>query len=294
MTQFKSGFVNIIGRPNVGKSTLTNAITGNALAIVTHKPQTTRHRILSIKTTDSYQIVFSDTPGIIDDPNYALHKSLNSSAFSAFDDADILIVMTDDRDPLTENESLIFKLKQIDAPVILLINKIDRMTSDQIQLIRTHWEDKFTFNAIFMISAINSSTTEPLLDYIITQLPIGEPYFPSEDLSDRHERFFVTEIIREQILLLYRQEIPYACEVAIEWFEELDHLTKISAIIYVSRPTQKGILIGNKGEAIKELGIQSRKKIEKFLNTKVYLELHVKIKKDWRDDERSLKYFGYV
>ena len=289
----KSGFVNIIGRPNVGKSTLLNRFIGQKMAIVTHKPQTTRHRILAIISEDEYQIVFSDSPGIVRDPGYELHRSLNSSAFSSFEDADILLLMTDDFDELDVPANVLARIEKLDIPVLLIINKMDKMNVARRDEIRQYWESKVKFEKHFFISARDGSKTDELLAYIISSLPEGPAYYPKDQLTDRPERFFVTEIIREEILLQYRQEIPYACEVVIEAFQEEETITRMSALIFVSRQTQKGIIIGKGGSAIKKLGTEARKKIEKFLDTKVYIELHVKVKKDWRDDERMLKRFGY-
>jgi GTP-binding protein Era len=289
----KSGFVNIIGRPNVGKSTLLNRFIGQKMAIVTHKPQTTRHRILAIINEEDYQIVFSDSPGIVRDPGYELHRSLNSSAFSSFEDADVLIFMTDDHDELDVPANVLTRIEKLDIPVLLVINKMDKMDEERRNEIREYWESKVKFDQVFYISARDGSKTDELFSHIKLSLPEGPAYYPKDQLTDRPERFFVTEIIREEILLQYRQEIPYACEVVIESYQEEDNITRMSALIFVSRPTQKGIIIGKGGSAIKKLGTEARKKIEKFLDTKVYIELHVKVKKDWRDDENMLKRLGY-
>lgn len=289
----KSGFVNIIGRPNVGKSTLLNQFIGQKMAIVTHKPQTTRHRILAIINEDDYQIVFSDSPGIVHDPGYGLHRSLNKSAFSSFEDADILLLMTDDRDESNADPKLVQRLNKLEAPKFLVINKIDRMDDDRRNEIRDYWHSVSAFDHTFFISARDKIGTEDLFNHILSHLEEGPAYYPKDQLTDRHERFFVTEIIREEILLQYRQEIPYACEVAIESYVEEEKITRISALIFVSRQTQKGIIIGKRGSAIKSLGTAARKKIEEFIESKVFLELHVKVKKDWRDDDNMLRRFGY-
>lgn len=289
----KSGFVNIIGRPNVGKSTLLNQFIGQKMAIVTHKPQTTRHRILAIINEEDYQIVFSDSPGIVHDPGYGLHRSLNKSAYSSFEDADILILMTDDRDEANADEKLVQRLNKLEAPKFLVINKIDRMDETRQQEIKQYWQGITSFQETFFISARDKVGTDELFSKILGNLDEGPAYYPKDQLTDRHERFFVTEIIREEILLQYRQEIPYACEVAIESYVEEEKITRISALIFVSRQTQKGIIIGKKGSAIKSLGTEARKKIEAFLEAKVFLELHVKVKKDWRDDDNMLRRFGY-
>lgn len=289
----KSGFVNIIGRPNVGKSTLLNRFMGQKMAIVTHKPQTTRHRIFAIISEDDYQIVFSDSPGIIKEPGYGLHRSLNSSAFSSFEDADIMILMTDGNDDLTVEENLLKRLEKVEAPLLLIINKMDRLEDERIDEIKLFWESKIKFNRQFTISARDKINTSDLFDYILALLPEGPAYYPKDQLTDRPVRFFVTEIIREEILLQYKQEIQYADEVAIEMYQEEEKITRISALIFVSRATQKGIIIGKGGKAIKSLGTQARLKIEKFLDKKVYLELHVKVKKDWRNDDNMLRRLGY-
>ncbi len=289
----KSGFVNIIGRPNVGKSTLINRFIGQKMAIVTHKPQTTRHRILAVISEEEYQIVFSDTPGIVRDPGYELHRSLNSSAYSSFEDADVLLLMTDDRDDLNPQENLIQRLHNLQAPKILVVNKMDRMESEHIDKIISHWADIVSFENTFTISARDGINTDELFNFIVKSLPPGPAYYPKDQLTDRPERFFVTEIIREEILLQFRQEIPYASEVVIEAYQEEETITRIAALIFVSRKTQKGIIIGKGGAAIKKLGTEARKKIENFLDAKVYLELHVKVKKNWRDDENMLRRFGY-
>ncbi len=289
----KSGFVNIIGRPNVGKSTLLNRFIGQKMAIVTHKPQTTRHRILALINEDDYQIVFSDSPGIVRDPGYELHRALNSRAFSSFEDADILLLMTDDRDGLDAAPNLLKRLQKLTIPIALIINKTDRMESERIEEIQSYWLTHISFHKIFPISARDGLMTNELFEHIVSLLTEGPAYYPKDQLTDRPERFFVTEIIREEILLQYRQEIPYACEVAIESYVEEESITRISALIFVSRKTQKGIIIGKGGRAIKSLGTEARKKIESFLDTKVFLELHVKFKKDWRDDANMLRRFGY-
>ena len=289
----KSGFVNIIGRPNVGKSTLLNRFAGQKMAIVTHKPQTTRHRIFAIINEENYQIVFSDSPGIIRDPGYALQKAMNVSAFSSFEDADVLLIMTDDREEKTIDDRMRQRIAKVQIPIILVVNKIDRMQEAAQTEIIDYWRNIIEFDSIFTISARDGINTNELFEYIISVLPEGPAYYPKDQFTDRPERFFVTEIIREEILFQYRQEIPYACDVGIEMYQEEDHITRISAIIYVNRKTQKGIIIGKAGKAIKQLGTESRKKIEAFLDTKVYLELHVKVKKDWRDDEKTLRRLGY-
>jgi GTP-binding protein Era len=292
--EHRAGFVNILGRPNVGKSTLLNAMMGEKMVIVTSKPQTTRHRILGIINEEAYQIVFSDTPGIIHDPAYSMQKSLNRFAFSSLEDADILLFMTDPYDPL-DNDFFeqINNINSLDCVKFLILNKMDQCDEERANEIIEWWKSRLNFDSEFRISALKKEGTEELMDEVIQKLPVHPPFYPKDQLSDRPERFFVSEIIREEILLQYKKEVPYACEVEILSFKEDEKITRISAIIHVARNSQKPILIGRKGSAIKQLGIESRKKIEAFLDTKIYLELSVKVKKNWRNDERMLKYFGY-
>ena len=298
----KSGFVNIIGNPNVGKSTLMNALLGERMSIITNKPQTTRHRIIGIWNDDDFQIVFSDTPGIIHDPHYKMQVSMNHFAFSAFEDADILIYMTDTVEKPNITERLKAKIEKVESPIFLLINKVDISTQARVTKIMEYWKGEFSHQKhmifkVFPISALEKVGVSHILEEIKSILPEGPPYYPKDQLTDKSERFFVSEIIREKIMLLYHQEIPYSCQVIIDQFKEGDSrsgkIIRISADIFTSRPTQKSILIGKNGEMIKKLGTESRKDIETFLDEKVYLELRVKVKQDWRDDERTLKYFGY-
>lgn len=297
MKEHKAGFVNIIGRPNVGKSTLINLLMGEKMSIVTHKPQTTRHRILGILNEDAYQIVFSDSPGIISDPNYELQKSMNKFAYSSLEDADILILMTDIFNESFLNPSLIRSIKKLDIPVFLFINKIDLGKSAEAEMIQKFWEDELTFKEVFHISAREKQNTEDLLNTILKYLPESPPYFPKDQFSDKSERFFVSEIIREKILFLYKQEIPYSVEIEVTDFRESvvkgADFIHIYANIYVERKTQKGIIIGKQGQMIKQLGIEARKSIETFFKKRVHLELYVRILDEWRDSPRNLKRFGY-
>ncbi len=294
---FKSGFVNIIGNPNVGKSTLINSFLGEKMSIITPKPQTTRHRILGIHNDDSHQIIFSDSPGIIEDPSYKMQNAMNSFAFSSFEDADILVFVTDINEKYTGEEDVIEKLKTSKTRKILVINKIDLSSQEDLVKIIDHWSKLVDFEAYFPISALLDANVPELLKYIKTNLPEGPKYYPDDQLSDKSERFFVSEIIRENLLLLYQQEIPYSAEVIVEEFVETTvrkkPFVKIRAIIIVSRPTQKSIIIGKGGQSIKQLGIQSRKAIEQFLGKRVHLETFVKVKEKWRNDDRMLKSFGY-
>ena len=294
----KSGFVNIIGRPNVGKSTLMNALVGERMSIITNKPQTTRHRIIGILSDDDYQIVFSDTPGIIEAPAYKMQNAMNSFVNTSFEDADIMLFVTELSEKYEDDDPIIERLKNIKVPLFLVINKIDLNTGDEIlQLIKT-WNDRIAFQETIPISALNKANTETLLQLIISNIPEGPVYYPKDQLTDKSERFFVSEIIREQILILYRQEIPYSCEVIVDEFKKTktnkgEKLVRIHATIFVARKTQKPILIGKNGSAIKRLGTEARKGIETFLEQKVFLELHIKVKENWRNDERMLKHFGY-
>ncbi|HQU53611.1 MAG: GTPase Era [Saprospiraceae bacterium] len=293
METHRSGFVNIIGKPNVGKSTLMNALVDEKLSIITSKPQTTRHRILSILSGEDFQIVFSDTPGLVDDPNYGLHRMMNAFSLSSFDDADVMILVTDAYDSFQAEDPLIPLLRKLEVPKLLVVNKLDLVPQEKIQQVVNKWTEWVPFDAIHQISALEKTGVPELLENIKSLLPEGPVYYPKDQLSDRHDRFFVAEMIRGQILQLYSKEIPYACEVQIDAYEEGQDLDRIRAIIYVARRTQKAIVIGKDGTAIKKLGIAARQDIEAFLGKQVYLELYVKVREDWRDDEKSLKGFGY-
>lgn len=289
----KSGFVNIIGKPNVGKSTLMNALVGERMSIVTHKPQTTRHRIFGILSGDDFQIVFSDTPGMIKTPRYRMQEQMNQFVAGTFEDADIFLLVINPDDPLEDEEELFAKFKKAKAPVILVINKADLSDQENLTNLAEEMIEKFPFNNTLIVSALHQFNTNELLKLIISKLPNGPAYFPKDNLSDKSERFFASEIIREKIFLQYRQEIPYSSEVVIDTFEDEESIIKIHATIYVSRKTQKSILIGQGGSKIKALGIEARKELESFFEKKIFLELFVKVKDNWRDDEQSLKYFGY-
>jgi len=297
MTAHKSGFVNIIGNPNVGKSTLMNALVGEKMSIITSKPQTTRHRIFGLLSEDDYQIVFSDTPGIIDRPIYGMQSSMNKFAFSSFEDADIILFVTDIFEKYTGEEPVLKSLVNAAVPKYLIINKIDIDKDGKADEVATWWEDKVAFDEVFFISADKKENTQSLLDKILASLPEGPPYYPKDELSDKTERFFVSEIIREKLLMLYKQEVPYSCEVSISRFKEEEKngapLLMIYADIYVDRKSQKPIIIGKNGEAIKKLGIAARTEIEAFMGKHTYLDLNVKIKENWRNDDRMLKHFGY-
>ena len=293
----RSGFVNIIGHPNVGKSTLLNALVGERMSIITHKPQTTRHRIIGILNSDDYQVVFSDTPGVIKKTIYKMQERMNAFVHSTTEDADIMMLVIDLTEPFDADSPTLQILKKVKCPVFLILNKRDLITDEKLIETITTWKDIADFKEIIPISALKKINTELLLKKLIEYLPEGPVYYPKDQFTDRPERFFVSEIIREKILLLYHQEIPYSVEVIVDTFKEdpepEKNLVRIHATIYVSRKSQKGIIIGDKGTAIKKLGMESRKSIETFLEKRVFLELFVKIKEDWRDDEGSLKMFGY-
>lgn len=288
----KAGFVNIIGSPNVGKSTLTNAILGEKLSITTSKAQTTRHRILGMRNTEEYQLILSDTPGIID-PAYKLQESMMEAVQTVFDDADVLVYMVEIGEKKGKSEAVISRLAKTNKPVILAINKID--TGNQALLDETinAWKVQLPNAAIWSISALEKFQIDALLDNIVEMLPEHPPYYPKDQLTDRSERFVVNEVIREKILLSYDKEIPYAVEVETEAFKVEESIIKISSIIYVERSSQKGILIGHKGAALKKVGTLARKDLQRFFDKKIHLELFVKVSKDWRSNTNALKRFGY-
>lgn len=289
----KSGFVNIVGNPNVGKSTLMNAMIGERLSIITSKAQTTRHRIHGIVSTDDYQIVFSDTPGVLK-PNYKLQESMLSQSRSALVDADILLYVTDVLETTTKNQQFIDDVNKIDVPLLLLLNKIDLTSQELLQVKINELKEVFPKANVICISALHGANVSWLFDKIVEMLPEGPAYFDKEEITDRNQRFFVSEIIREKILLLYDEEIPYSCEVDIEEYKESPKIDRIRAIIYVIRDSQKGIIIGDKGSAIKKLGTEARKEIEKFIGKQVFLDLYVKVDSNWRDKDNSLQRFGYI
>ncbi len=275
-----------------------NALVGERMSIITSKPQTTRHRIIGLLSAEDYQVVFSDTPGIIEDPAYKMQEVMNRFVDTTFEDADIMLFVTETTETYAEDNPVIAKLQQIEVPLFLVLNKTDLVSEEEVLLQLRKWNERVNFTESVPISALHKANTQKLLELILQYLPEGPAYYPKDQLTDRPERFFVSEIIREKILLLYHQEIPYSCEVIVTAFQEDETnkgepLIRIGADIYVARNTQKAIIIGKGGSAIKQLGIEARKDIEKFLESKVYLELHVKVKDNWRDDERMLKHFGY-
>ena len=288
----KAGFVNIIGNPNVGKSTLMNAFVGEKLSIITSKAQTTRHRIFGIVSGDDFQVIFSDTPGIIK-PSYALQASMMDFVKSAFEDADILIYMVEIGEKELKDEAFFKRINQLDVSVLLLINKVD--TSDQSVLEEqvAYWKEKVPRAEIYPISALRNFQTEVVFNRIIELLPESPAFFPKDQLTNKPERFFVNEIIREKILLHYKKEIPYSVEVETESFADSETIIHIRSVIMVERESQKGIIIGHKGEALKRVGVEARTDLEKFFGKQIHLELFVKVNKDWRSNARQLRRFGY-
>lgn len=288
----KSGFVNIVGNPNVGKSTLMNALVGERISIITSKAQTTRHRILGIVNGDDFQIVYSDTPGVLK-PNYRLQESMLSFSNSALSDADVLLYVTDVYDNYEKNKDFVDKVGQNTAPVMLIINKIDMIDQQKLEDLVDKWKTVLPNAEIFPISATEKFNIEPLFNRILALLPEFPPFFEKDQLTDKPAKFFVTEIIREKILLNYEKEIPYSVEVEVEQFKEEAALIRINAVIYVERDSQKGIIIGKGGKSLKKVGIEARKDIEAFFEKNVFLELYVKVEKDWRNKDLKLRSFGY-
>ena len=288
----KAGFVNIIGNPNVGKSTLMNAFVGEKLSIITSKAQTTRHRILGIVNGEDFQMILSDTPGIIK-PAYELQESMMDFVKSAFEDADVLVYMIEIGEKELKDEAFFAKIQQSKIPVLLLLNKID--TSNQEELIAQVelWQSKVPNAEIHPISALTDFNVKTVFNRIIDLLPESPPYYPKDQLTDKPERFFVNEAIREKILLHYKKEIPYAVEVDTEEFFEEEKIIRIRSLIMVERETQKGIIIGHKGSALKRVGVEARKDLEQFFGKQIHLELYVKVNKNWRSNEKQLKRFGY-
>lgn len=288
----KSGFVNIIGNPNVGKSTIMNALVGEKLSIITQKMQTTRHRIKGIVSGDDFQIVYSDTPGILK-PNYKLQETMMKFVDSALIDADVILYVTDVFESTGKNPDYIEKVRKSNMPVIVLINKIDLSNQPDVIKLYEYWTSVFPGADVFPISALEKFNIEPIFDRILELLPENPPFFPKDELTDRNERFFLQEIIREKILLNYQKEIPYSVEVVVEEFKEAEKIINVKAVIYVSRDSQKGIIIGHQGSMIKKVGTEARKDAEEFFEKKIFMELFVKVDKEWRDKDRNLKKFGY-
>jgi GTP-binding protein Era len=288
----KAGFVNIIGCPNVGKSTLMNALVGERLSIITSKAQTTRHRIMGIVSGDNYQIVFSDTPGIIK-PLYKLQEKMMQFVITAFTDADLFLLITDVFEDIQLEESYLNKLQKTNTPILLLINKIDVATQQQLEEKLLVWKEKLPKAEIIAISALKKFNVDRIMGRIIDMLPEADAFYNKDEFTDKPERFFVSEIIREKILLNYKKEIPYSVEAVVNSFKEEEKIIKIQVDILVERDSQKGIIIGDKGSALKRVGTQARKDMEVFFKKQIFLELFVKVDKDWRSNENRLKNFGY-
>jgi GTP-binding protein Era len=288
----KSGFVNIVGSPNVGKSTLMNALVGEKLSIVTSKAQTTRHRILGIVNDEEYQIVFSDTPGVVNSA-YKLHDNMMEYVSTSLQDADVLLFVTDTLEKKMNHEETLERIKKLKVPVLCLINKIDLSKQEVVAERIAYWQNELPSAEVFPISALHNFNLDHVWDRIRTMIPESPPYYDKEELSDRPMRFFVSEIIREKIFNFCQKEIPYSCQIEIEHYEETPHIINIRAIIVVERDSQKGIVIGKGGEMLKKIGRQARIDIQKFLDKKVFLESYVKVDKDWRSSEAKLKKYGY-
>ncbi len=288
----KAGFVNIVGNPNVGKSTLMNALVGEKVSVTTFKSQTTRHRIMGIYNTEDAQIVFSDTPGVIK-PNYKLQESMLNFSCSALVDADVLLYVTDVVEDFEKNIDFIEKVNTLDIPILLLINKVDLSDQKKLEDLVVAWEKMMPKAEILPISALNNFNVDYIMQRIIELLPDSPPYFAKDQWTDKPARFFVSEIIRGKILLYYDKEVPYAVEVVVEEFKENDNQIDIYAVIYVERDSQKGIIIGKEGKALKKVATESRKELERFFDKKIFLKTFVKVEKDWRNSNKGLRNFGY-
>jgi GTP-binding protein Era len=288
----KAGYVNIVGNPNVGKSTLSNQLIGEKLSIVNPKAQTTRHRILGIVNSDDYQIIFSDTPGVLK-PNYKLQESMLKFSKSALVDADIILYVTDMVESFDKNNEFLLQVKKCEMPVLLVLNKVDLTKQEDLDKLFDFWKTELPTAEIFPVSAKHGFNVQNLMSRIVELLPESPPYFEKDTLTDKSQRFFVQEIVREKILTFYQKEIPYSVEIEVEQFIEQPTKATIRCIIHVARDSQKGIIIGHQGKALKKIGTEARKDIEAFLEKKVFLELYVKVTKDWRDQDSHLKKFGY-
>ena len=288
----KSGFINIIGNPNVGKSTLMNCLVGEKISIITSKAQTTRHRIIGIVNGDEFQLIFSDTPGIVK-PSYELQNSMMDYVKSALDDADIILYMLEIGEKSIKDLSVHNKILNAEIPTLILLNKIDLSNQEELEQEVNKWSDQYPNSEIFPISALNNFNIENLINRIIELTPESPPYFPKDQLTDKPERFFVNEKLREKILLYYDKEIPYSVEIITEEFKEEEQIIKIRSQIIVERESQKGIIIGHKGNALKKIGTKARMDLEKFFDKKVFIDLHVKVSKNWRSNAKLLKKFGY-
>ena len=289
----KAGFVNIIGLPNVGKSTLMNALVGERMSIITPKAQTTRHRILGIVNHEDYQVVFSDTPGYINQPAYKLQSSMNDFVANAFEDADVLLFVTDKFQKEEEQKHLVELIQKTNIPTLILLNKIDLYQKEETEALIADWKKKLEKCEVLPITASSGINSKKVIKKIVELLPESPPYYDKDQLTDRSTRFFVAEMVREKIFLHYTHEIPYACQVVTDTYEESETIDRIRCVIYVERDSQKAIVIGKGGESLKKVGTEARKEIEAFLGKKVHLELFVKVKDKWRNDENTLKNFGY-
>jgi GTPase len=288
----RSGFVNILGNPNVGKSTIMNALVGEKLSIITAKAQTTRHRIMGIVNGEDFQIVYSDTPGILK-PQYKLQESMMSFVNIALSDADMILYVTDVNERNAFEGEYIDRIKESGIPAIIAINKVDITTQDDLEKVVDEWHKAFPGSPVIPVSGLKHFNLDSLLNAILAKLPEGPPFFPKDQLTDKYERFFASEIIREKILVNYKKEIPYSVEIEIESFADEKNIIKIRALIHVTRDSQKGIIIGHKGLMLKKVGTEARRDMEEFFRKKVFLEIYVKVTKDWRDKPLALKRFGY-
>lgn len=293
MDKHRAGFVNIIGLPNVGKSTLMNALVGEKLSIITPKAQTTRQRVLGILNDEHYQLVFSDTPGYINQPAYKLQSTMNDSIAEALEDADVLVFVTDKYQKEEEQAHLIEALNKSKVPVITVINKMDLCTPEEVKNIAAKWQNKLPKSEVHIVSALHGAAGKELVKRIVELLPESPAYFEKDQISDRQVRFFVAEMVREKIFLYYDKEIPYSCQVVVEEYKESEKIDRIKCAIFTERESQKAILIGHGGEALKKVGIEARKDIEQFVGKQVHLEMVVKVKANWRDDENTLKKLGF-
>ena len=289
----KAGFVNIVGLPNVGKSTLMNALVGERLSIISPKAQTTRHRIIGLVNEPGYQIVFSDTPGYVNRPAYALHKSMNTYVHQSFQDADVVFFITDKYQPMDEQAFIIDQLNKTKAATVLVFNKIDQCKEGEVEQWRTTWKAQLPNANFIPISALNNTNIDQLIDYVVKNLPESVAYYDKDSLTDRHIRYFVAEIVREKIFTNYHKEIPYSCQVVCEEYKESDDMDRIRCTIYVERESQKNIVIGKGGSALNKVGIEARTDIEEFVGKKVFLGLYVKVKANWRNNDQTLRSFGF-
>ncbi|MDQ3192629.1 MAG: GTPase Era [Bacteroidota bacterium] len=290
--EHKAGFVNIIGNPNVGKSTLMNALVGERISIITSKAQTTRHRIMGIVNAEDFQIVYSDTPGVLN-PQYKLQESMMGFVKTALTDADIILFVTDIFEDQMQNEEIFNKVQNVKVPVLLLLNKIDLSDQEKVEEKMAFWKERMPNAEVIPVSALERFNTEKVFQMILDNLPVGEAFYPKDQLTDKPERFFVSEAIREKIFIHYKKEIPYSSEVVVDTFKEDEKIIRIRAEIIVARDSQKGIIIGHKGSALKRVGVEARKDLEAFFQKQIHLELFVKVKKDWKDDKLMLRRFGY-